>query len=69
MGKTGAMPATSLDPVLITGCSSGIGAAAADLLVKAGHTVYATARQPETLAELEAAGPAPWRSTSPPRSR
>jgi short-subunit dehydrogenase len=56
MGKTDAMPATSLDPVLITGCSSGIGAAAADLLVKAGHTVYATARRPETLTELEAAG-------------
>ena len=56
MGKTGAMSQTSLDPVLITGCSSGIGAAAADLLVKAGHTVYATARRPETLAELEAAG-------------
>ena len=56
MGKTGAMPQTSLDPVLITGCSSGIGAAAADLLVKAGHTVYATARRPETRAGLEAAG-------------
>jgi NADP-dependent 3-hydroxy acid dehydrogenase YdfG len=43
-------------PVLVTGCSSGIGAAAADLLVKAGHTVYATARRPETLAALAAAG-------------
>lgn len=50
------MPSTSLDPVLITGCSSGIGRASADLLVKAGHTVYATARRTETLAELEAAG-------------
>lgn len=50
------MPFTSLDPVLITGCSSGIGRASADLLVKAGHTVYATARRTETLAELEAAG-------------
>jgi short-subunit dehydrogenase len=60
MRETDAMPdtepATSLDPVLITGCSSGIGRAAADLLVKAGHTVYATARRPETLDELEAAG-------------
>lgn len=50
------MPSTSLDPVLITGCSSGIGRASADLLVKAGHTVYATARRTETLVELEAAG-------------
>jgi NADP-dependent 3-hydroxy acid dehydrogenase YdfG len=50
------MPSTSLDPVLITGCSSGIGRASADLLVKAGHTVYATARRTETLAQLEAAG-------------
>jgi short-subunit dehydrogenase len=43
-------------PVLVTGCSSGIGAATADLLVKAGHTVYATARRAETLTGLEAAG-------------
>ncbi|HEV7146148.1 MAG TPA: oxidoreductase [Pedococcus sp.] len=43
-------------PILVTGCSSGIGKAAADLLVKAGHVVYATARRPETLADLEAAG-------------
>ena len=50
------MPSMSLDPVLITGCSSGIGRASADLLVKAGHTVYATARRTETLAELEAGG-------------
>jgi len=50
------MPSTSLDPVLVTGCSSGIGRASADLLVKAGHTVYATARRTESLAELEAAG-------------
>ena len=47
---------TANDPVLVTGCSSGIGRAVAlDLLVH-GHTVYATARRPETLDELAAAG-------------
>jgi NADP-dependent 3-hydroxy acid dehydrogenase YdfG len=40
------------DPILISGCSSGIGAATAAALVGAGHTVYATARQSETLADL-----------------
>ena len=42
--------------VLVTGCSSGIGAATAARLAKAGWTVYATARKPETLAALEADG-------------
>ncbi len=42
--------------VLVTGCSSGIGAATAARLATAGWTVYATARRPETLSELEAKG-------------
>lgn len=50
------MTAASLDPILITGCSSGIGAATAELLLKAGHTVYASARRPEALEQLEAGG-------------
>jgi NADP-dependent 3-hydroxy acid dehydrogenase YdfG len=44
------------DPVLITGCSSGIGRVTARRLMEAGHTVWATARRPETLAELAGAG-------------
>jgi short-subunit dehydrogenase len=43
-------------PVLITGCSSGIGRAAALSLHQAGFTVYATARQTSALAELSALG-------------
>ena len=47
---------TRHNPVLISGCSSGIGAATAAALVRAGNVVYATARQVETLADLEALG-------------
>jgi NAD(P)-dependent dehydrogenase (short-subunit alcohol dehydrogenase family) len=44
------------DIVLITGCSSGIGRAAAKRLAERGCTVYATARRPDALDELAASG-------------
>ncbi|WP_134117867.1 SDR family oxidoreductase [Kribbella kalugense] len=43
-------------PVLITGCSSGIGRATALAFARAGRPTWATARNPETLDELAAAG-------------
>lgn len=42
--------------ILITGCSSGIGAALAREFHRRGHTVYATARRLESLASLQQAG-------------
>ncbi|MBA3690360.1 MAG: SDR family NAD(P)-dependent oxidoreductase [Actinobacteria bacterium] len=41
---------------LVTGCSTGIGRASALALQRAGVITYASARRPETLAELGAAG-------------
>jgi NAD(P)-dependent dehydrogenase (short-subunit alcohol dehydrogenase family) len=38
--------------VLITGCSTGIGRAAAERLARRGHTVYATARRLEAIEDL-----------------
>jgi short-subunit dehydrogenase len=43
-------------PVLITGCSSGIGRAAAISLHDAGLTVYATARRVDSMADLASRG-------------
>ncbi len=42
--------------ILITGCSSGIGAALAEEFQDRGHEVYATARRPESLLPFAARG-------------
>jgi NAD(P)-dependent dehydrogenase (short-subunit alcohol dehydrogenase family) len=43
-------------PVLVTGCSSGIGRATVAKVLAGGRTTYATARQVDTLAALASAG-------------
>lgn len=47
---------SDLGPVLITGCSSGVGRAAALAFRAAGYATFATARNPATLEELAAMG-------------
>lgn len=41
-----------MSTVLITGCSTGIGFATAELMARSGHTVYATMRTPQKSPEL-----------------
>jgi short-subunit dehydrogenase len=48
--------ASRTDPVVITGCSSGIGRAAALRLHDAGFTVYATARRTDALTDVASRG-------------
>jgi NAD(P)-dependent dehydrogenase (short-subunit alcohol dehydrogenase family) len=49
-------PAVPDKSVLVTGCSSGIGLATAEMLRSKGWTVFPTVRKPEDLEELQKAG-------------
>jgi NAD(P)-dependent dehydrogenase (short-subunit alcohol dehydrogenase family) len=50
------MPSLEKQVVLVTGCSTGIGRALALELHAGGHRVFASARRPDSIADLAAAG-------------
>ncbi|MGL5912047.1 MAG: oxidoreductase [Phycicoccus sp.] len=50
------MTSENTGAVLVTGCSTGIGRATVEALLAHGHTVWASARRVETLADLQARG-------------